>query len=128
LDTLRAAADAGTTFLDTADIYGDGHSERLIGQFLNERTGDFFVATKLGRGPVPGWPENFSRDAVRAHTEQSLSRLGLETIDLTQLHCLPADVLAAGEIFESLGELRREGMIRHFGASVESMDEARICL
>ena len=128
LGTLRAAADAGVTFIDTADIYGGGRSERLIGRFLAERDERFYVATKLGRGSDPGWPGNFTREAVRAHTEGSLERLGVETIDLTQLHCVPYEVLEDGEIFEWLRQLRLDGKIRHFGASVESMEEAALCL
>lgn len=128
LATLRAAADAGVTFVDTADIYGGGRSEELIGRFLRERDEEFFLATKLGRSSTPGWPANFTREAVRAHTEGSLERLGVEAVDLTQLHCIPLEVMADGEIFDWLRELQREGKIRHFGASVESMEEARVCL
>lgn len=133
LDTLRAAADAGVTFFDTADVYGLGRSESLIGSFLAERKAahakeHLFVATKLGRHPEPGWPENFSLPAMRAHTEASLKRLGVEALDLTQLHCVPPDVLKRGEIFESLRTLQKEGKIRHWGASVESMAEAMLCV
>ena len=85
------------------------------------------VATKLGRRNPPGWPANFTRATMRAHTEDSLRRLGVERLDLTQLHCVPPDVMARGEIFEHLRELKREGKIRDFGASVESMDEALVC-
>jgi aryl-alcohol dehydrogenase-like predicted oxidoreductase len=130
--TLRAAYEAGTTFFDTADVYGMGRSETFIGEFLRElgpaRSSGVYVATKLGRFSPPGWPENFSRAGVRLHTEASLKRLGVERIDLTQLHCVPGEVMARGEIFESLRELQREGKIGAFGASVESMDEAAICL
>jgi len=129
--TLRAAYDAGTTFFDTADVYGMGRSETFIGQFLKELgadSGKVFVATKLGRFSPPGWPENFSRMGIRLHTEASLKRLGVERIDLTQLHCVPGEVMARGEIFESLRELQREGKIGAFGASVESMVEALTCL
>ncbi len=129
--TLRAAYDAGTTFFDTADVYGAGRSETFIGKFLNDlgaESAKVFVATKLGRFSPPGWPENFSRAGVRLHTEASLQRLGVERLDLTQLHCVPGEVLAHGEIFESLRELQREGKIGAFGASVESMDEALSCL
>lgn len=128
--TLTAAADAGVTFLDTADIYGLGRSETLIGRFLKERPdrGRFFVATKLGRGPEPGWPENFTRESVFRHTEDSLRRLGVETIDLTQTHCIPVDEIRRYGMFEHLAELQRQGKIRAFGASVESMDEALWCL
>jgi aryl-alcohol dehydrogenase-like predicted oxidoreductase len=133
LDTLRAAADAGVTFFDTADVYGLGRSETLIGRFLAERKaahakGHLFVATKLGRFPEPGWPENFSLTALRAHTEASLSRLGVEALDLTQLHCIPTEVMKRGEVFESLRTLRKEGKVRHWGASVESMAEAMLCV
>jgi aryl-alcohol dehydrogenase-like predicted oxidoreductase len=130
LDTLRAAADAGVTLFDTADIYGLGRSETLIGQFLRGRADRdrMFVATKLGRHPDPGWPENFTRKAIFQHTENSLRRLGVEAIDLTQTHCTPKEVMQRGEVFEHLGELKRQGKIRAFGASVESMDEALLCL
>jgi aryl-alcohol dehydrogenase-like predicted oxidoreductase len=126
--TLRAAVDAGTNFFDTADVYGGGRSETLIGKFLRETRTPIYVATKLGRSSSPGWPKNFTREAIREHTEASLRRLGVEALDLTQLHCVPPDVLQRGEVFEHLRELRREGKIRDFGASVESMDEAQVCL
>ena len=84
LATLEAGADSGINFLDTADIYGLGRSETLIGKFLTGRPDreKFVVATKLGRHPDPGWPENFTRDAVFRHTEQSLRRLGLDRTTL----------------------------------------------
>ena len=128
LATLRAAVDAGTSLFDTADVYGMGRSETLIGKFLAESRAKIFVATKLGRFSPPGWPENFTRDGIRLHTEASLRRLGVEALDLTQLHCVPHDVLAKGDVFESLRELKKEGKILNFGASVESMDEAMTCL
>src|SRR5471032_2693205 len=106
--TLQAAYESGTTLFDTADVYGMGRSEFLIGRFLKETRAPVFVATKLGRFSPPGWPENFSRDGVRGHTEASLRRLGVEALDLTQLHCVPPDVLRRGEIFEHLRELKRE--------------------
>jgi aryl-alcohol dehydrogenase-like predicted oxidoreductase len=127
LATLRAAFDAGTMFFDTADVYGMGRSEEIIGKFLKEVHTPVYVATKLGRFSPPGWPQNFTRETIRAHTEASLRRLGVEALDLTQLHCVPTEVLRQGEIFEHLRELKREGKIRDFGASVESMDEALIC-
>jgi aryl-alcohol dehydrogenase-like predicted oxidoreductase len=126
--TLRAAVEIGTTLFDTADVYGMGRSETLIGKFLRESGAKVFVATKLGRFSPPGWPANFTRETIRAHTEASLRRLGVEALDLTQLHCVPHHVLKEGEVFEHLRELKREGKIRNFGASVESMDEALICL
>lgn len=130
LETLRAAAECGVTLVDTADIYGMGRSEALIGRFLKERNdrARFFVATKLGRRPDPGWPKNFSREFVFKHTDDSLARLGVEALDLTQTHCLPLDVMRQGEVFEHLRELKRRGKIKAFGASVESMEEALACL
>jgi len=131
LATLRAAWEAGTTLFDTADVYGMGRSETLIGKFLKDlpaaRSGAF-VATKLGRFDPPGWPENFSRAGVRQHTEASLQRLGVDALDLTQFHCIPFDVLKRGEVFEHVRELKREGKIRDFGVSVESMEEADFCV
>ena len=105
--TLRAALEAGTTFLDTADVYGMGRSERLIGRLLKETRTPLYIATKFGRFNPPGWPQNFTREAVRQHTEASLQRLGRDAVDLTQLHCLPMDVMRRGEIFEWLRELKR---------------------
>ena len=131
LATLRAAWDAGTTFFDTADVYGMGRSETLIGRFLRETPGargQSYVATKLGRFDPPGWPENFTRAGVRQHTEASLRRLGVDVLDLTQFHCIPFDVLQRGEVFEHVRELKREGKIRDFGVSVESMAEADFCV
>jgi len=124
---LHAAADAGVTFLDTADVYGAGRSETFIGEFLKTRSESFFVATKLGRtGDL--FPDKYTRAGVRAATDASLRRLQIERLDLTQLHCVPPAILQAGEIFDWLRELRAEGKIANFGASVESMDEAHVCL
>lgn len=131
LATLRAAWDAGTTLFDTADVYGMGRAETLIGQFLRETPsarGNVYVATKLGRFSPPGWPENFSRAGIRQHTEASLRRLGVDALDLTQLHCVPFEVLKQGEVFAHLRELQSEGKIRAFGVSVESMAEADFCV
>jgi aryl-alcohol dehydrogenase-like predicted oxidoreductase len=126
--TLRAAVENGITFFDTADVYGLGRSEKLIGKFLKDSSEKIFVATKLGRFPTPGWPQNFSLQAFRAHAEASLQRLGVDVLDLLQLHCLPIEVLRQGEVFEWLRKLRQEGKIRHFGVSVESMEEAQISI
>lgn len=123
---LHAAVDAGIDFLDTADVYGGGRSETLIGRFLAQRSEELFVATKLGRAGL--YPDQYTAANLRAATEASLRRLRVETLDLTQLHCVPPEVLRRGEIFDWLRDLQRAGLIRHFGASVESMDEAHICL
>ena len=129
LNILRAAYERGVSFFDTADVYGAGRSESLIGRFLKEQQpSNLFIATKLGRGGDPGWPDNFSSEAMRAHTEASLQRLGVESLDLIQLHCVPTETLRQGEVFEHLRQLQQEGKIQRFGASVESMEEAHICL
>lgn len=128
LAILKAAATAGTTFFDTADVYGSGRSEELIGRFIKTDPGEFFVATKLGRRGDPGWPQNFTDQAIRRHTEDSLRRLGVDCLDLTQLHCIPKEELQKGDVFQSLRRLKEEGKIKSFGASVESMEEAQICL
>jgi aryl-alcohol dehydrogenase-like predicted oxidoreductase len=128
LGTLQAAYETGVNFLDTADVYGLGRSETLIGKFLKSCPDRIFVATKLGRFPQPGWPANFTIESFRAHTEASLRRLDVEALDLQQLHCLPPEVLKRSEVFDWLRVLQREGKIKHFGASVESMDEALSCL
>jgi aryl-alcohol dehydrogenase-like predicted oxidoreductase len=127
LEILNTAADAGVTFFDTADVYGGGRSEKLIGRFLRDRQNGFFVATKLGR-TSDLYPDHYTRSGVREATEASLRRLALDSLDLTQLHCVPIEVLRRAEIFAWLRELRDEGKIHGFGASVESMEEAQLCL
>lgn len=124
---LRAAYERGVTFYDTANVYGGGVSEQRIGAWLAEdKPEDVFVATKLGRtGP---WAETLTPQAIRAATEQSLKNLGVDTLDLTQLHCIPTETLRTGEVFETLRELKAEGKIRRFGASVETVDEGQLCL
>jgi len=128
LAVLRTAAELGVNFFDTADVYGEGRSETIIGRFLKETRAPIFVATKLGRFPNPGWPKNFTRESVRQHTEASLKRLGVDALDLTQLHCIPEEILKRGEMFTWLDELRREGKIKAYGASVESMDQGLWCI
>jgi aryl-alcohol dehydrogenase-like predicted oxidoreductase len=127
--TLRAAADAGITFLDTADIYGLGRSERIIGGFIRDNPSyKPFIATKLGKNPVPGGSANLTLASFRKHTEASLQRLGVESLDLQQMHCLPLDQLQRGEVFDWLRTLQHEGKIKRWGASVESDEEAKVCL
>ena len=127
-EILSASVAGGVNFFDTADVYGAGHSETLVGKFLKGHPEKVFVATKLGRFSDPGWPENFQRKAMVQHAEASLRRLGVEALDLLQLHCIPQEVLLSGEVFDVLRQLKESGKIKAFGASVESMDEAQICL
>jgi aryl-alcohol dehydrogenase-like predicted oxidoreductase len=123
---LKTALNNGVNFFDTADVYGAGRSETLIGNFLRNQSGSTFVATKLGR--LEGYPDGYSLELFKRCAENSLRRLGRETIDLIQLHCVPVSWLKAGEIFDWLRVLRCEGKIRYFGASVETMEQALICL
>ena len=127
LAILSRAADAGINFFDTADVYGAGRSESLVGRFLRESGRDIFVATKLGRtGEL--YPDHYTEVGLRAATEASLRRLGVESLDLTQLHCVPPEVLRRGDVFAWLRALQAEGKIRRFGASVESVEEGMLCL
>ena len=128
MEILETAREQGITFFDTADVYGDGRSEQFIGKFLRSHSDDLFVATKLGRGSYPGWPGNFTKESMTLHTENSLSRLGLERLNLIQLHCIPTEVMREGEVFDILRDLQKQGKIEHFGASVESVEEGLICL
>lgn len=127
LSILSQAVESGTTFFDTADVYGAGRSEGLIGRFLKSCPHPMTVATKFGRG-ANVYPDHYSADALRESVLASQKRLGVAVIDLLQLHCVPTAVLREGEIFEWLRDLKAEGLIKHFGASVESVEEARICL
>jgi aryl-alcohol dehydrogenase-like predicted oxidoreductase len=128
-EILRLSLDGGVTFIDTADVYGAGHSESLIGRFLKtlpaERTKGLFIASKLGR--LKGFPDGYSESLFRECTRESVERLG-RPIDLHQLHCVPPEALKRGQVFDWLRQLKSEGLIRHFGASVESMEEAKTCL
>lgn len=128
LATIEAALEAGVTFFDTADVYGDGRSERLLGRVLAGRRERAFVATKVGRAHGPDWPGSIGRDMVRRNALASLERLGRDSHDLLLLHTLPAAILKTGEPLAWLAELQAEGLVRHFGASVESVDEALYCL
>jgi len=124
LGVLHAAVDTGVTFLDTADVYGDGRSEALIGRFLRER-GDagVTVATKMGRR-VDQVPENYDRKNFLAWNDRSRANLGVDTIDLVQLHCPPTAVYARAEVYDALDELVEDGRIAAYGVSVETVDEA----
>ena len=127
-EILQTAVDHGVTFFDTADVYGSGISEQRIARFMKQHDRQIFIATKLGRFGDPGWPQNFTLTAMRQHTENSLRRLQVEALDLTQLHCIPTAELQRGDVFDHLRTLQQEGKIKRFGVSVESMDEALICL
>jgi aryl-alcohol dehydrogenase-like predicted oxidoreductase len=122
-EILRTARSLDVNFWDTADVYGGGQSERRIGAFRDKKV--VFVATKLGRnGDIFPNRSGFKKAAVKESLAGSLKRLGVETLDLAQLHTVPPEVLQDGEIFNIMDDLRDAGMMRHWGASVESVDEA----
>ena len=125
---IETAVESGISFYDTADAYGKGRSEELLHKYLKPLAPDAFIATKLGRFPDPGNSENYTFENFRRFTENSLKRLNLDVLDLTQLHCIPTELMESGEVFEWLRELQQEGKIQQFGASVESISEAQTCL
>jgi len=126
IEILRGARALDVTFWDTADVYGDGLSERRIGGFRDRK--GVHVATKVGRGAQFAGMTRYTRARVKESLAGSLGRLGVEVLDLAQLHCVPIEVLRDGEIFTWLDDLRDEGMIRHWGASVQTIEEAMLAL
>lgn len=125
---IMAAADkAGIDFWDTADVYGAGLSEERIGRYIAEHPGDRTIVTKVGRsGDL--YPDGYTKEGVRTSLEGSARRLGVEALDLAQLHCVPTDVLASGDLLSWMEEFEDDGLIKHFGASVETLEEAHIAL
>ena len=122
---LHAAVDAGVTFLDTADVYGDGRSETLIGRLLREvPDAGLTVGTKIGRRADPFVPEAFTLEAIRGWTDRSRRNLGVERLDLVQLHCPPTAVYSDTSVYDALDTLVSEGAIAAYGVSVETCDEA----
>ena len=126
---LSRAVDLGINFLDTADAYGDGASEKLIGRFLKERSDDeIFVATKAGRRLDPHTAEGYNYENLSSFLERSLQNLGLEAVDLLQLHCPPTEAYQQDDTFEALDRLQQEGKIKNYGVSVETVEEAKMAL
>lgn len=124
LALLGASVDAGVTFLDTADVYGDGRSEQLIGRFLAERGREgITVATKMGRR-VEQRPELYTPESFRAWTDRSRANLGVDTLDLVQLHCPPSEVIDADATYDALDALVADGTIAGYGVSVETVAQA----
>jgi aryl-alcohol dehydrogenase-like predicted oxidoreductase len=122
---LHAALDAGTTFIDTADVYGDGRSERIIADVLKERGGERpYVATKAGRRAVPHVADEYNRKNLTAFIDRSLQNLATDCLDLVQLHCPPTEVYYRPEVFGILDDLVQAGKIRNYGVSVEKVEEA----
>jgi aryl-alcohol dehydrogenase-like predicted oxidoreductase len=129
LGALNRAVDLGVNFLDTADVYGDGRSEKLIGRLLKDRPNDgILVATKSGRRLDPHAPEGYDYDNLSDFAERSLKNLGVEALDLLQLHCPPTEVYRQDSTFEALDRLQEAGKVRNYGVSVEKVEEARMAL
>lgn len=122
LAVLGASVDAGVTFFDTADVYGDGRSEQVIGRFLREHP-EVVVATKMGRR-VEQLPEHYTLESFRAWTDRSRRNLGVDTLDLVQLHCPPSAVIDADATYDALDTLVADGAIAAYGVSVETVDQA----
>ena len=124
LTTLHAALDGGVNFFDTADVYGDGRSERLLAKLKRERKERFYIATKAGRRLPQQTAAGYSRKNLTAFVHRSLRNLNTDTIDLLQLHCPPTEVYYRPEVFGILDDMVREGKLRHYGVSVERVEEA----
>jgi aryl-alcohol dehydrogenase-like predicted oxidoreductase len=122
--TLHAALDGGINFFDTADVYGDGRSERLLAKLKKERKEAFYIATKAGRRLPEQTTEGYNRKNLTAFVQRSLKNLQTDTIDLLQLHCPPTEVYYHPEVFGILDGLVKEGKLRHYGVSVERVEEA----
>jgi aryl-alcohol dehydrogenase-like predicted oxidoreductase len=124
LAALHAALDGGVNFFDTADVYGDGHSERLLAKLKKERKEKFYIATKAGRRLDPHTADGYNRQNLTAFVERSLKNLETDTIDLLQLHCPPMEVLYRPEVFGVLDDMVKAGKLRYYGVSVEKVEEA----
>lgn len=126
-EIIDAALTSGINFFDTADVYGAGRSERFLGEAFGGQEGKGpVIATKYGRGPET-YPDQYFLDNLRDAVKRAQDRLQTNSIDLLQLHCIPTEVMAQGEIFDCLRTVQQEGHIKHFGASVETVEEALTC-
>ncbi|GAB3174704.1 aldo/keto reductase [Telluribacter humicola] len=123
-EILNTAVDAGINFIDTADVYGGGESEKAVGRLVRNRSEQIYVATKCGRQLSPHVNDSYTPDALRKFVEGSLKNMNLERLDLIQLHCPPTEVYYRPEIFELFERLKDEGKIDQIGVSVEKVEEA----
>jgi aryl-alcohol dehydrogenase-like predicted oxidoreductase len=122
---LHAAVDAGVNFIDTSDVYGDGRSERFVARLVRERSDvDLVVATKVGRRLDPHTADGYTGANIERFIDRSLTNLRVDTLNLVQLHCPPTDVYYQPDLFEALDGLRDKGKVRHYGVSVERVEEA----
>ena len=127
LAVLSEADHQQLSFWDTADVYGGGLSESRIGAYIRAHPAERIIATKVGRDGAL-YPDSYTKDKVKASLQGSLERLGVEALDLAQLHCVPTEVLRAGDILTWMEDFQQEGLIKAFGASVETMEEAKMAM
>lgn len=123
LRALNRALDLGVNFIDTADVYGDGHSEKLIAKLRRQRTEPFYVATKVGRRSSPHTADSYTKATLTEHVERCLKNLEMDALDLVQLHCPPTDVYYRPDVFAAMDDLQRAGKLRNYGVSVERVEE-----
>ena len=123
-DALFSSLDNGVNFFDTADVYGDGRSEKFIGEILKNTKEKIYVATKAGRRLDPHVSEGYNLNNIEAFIDRSLLNLGIDTIDLLQLHCPPSDICGKSETYEMMDEIVKKGKIKYYGVSVEKVSEA----
>ncbi len=124
LAALHKAVDLGINFVDTADVYGMGHSEQLIARLRKERSEQLYVATKAGRKLDPHVAEKYTPQNIRGFIQESLKNLKVDALDLLQLHCPPGEVYYTPELFDALDGMVKEGLIKNYGVSVEKVEEA----
>src|SRR3989339_1411856 len=124
LEALNIALDSGVNFFDTADVYGDGRSERLLAKLKKERKEKFYIATKAGRRLDPHTADGYNRKNLSSFVERSLKNLNTDVIDLLQLHCPPTQVFYMPQVFGILDDLVKEGKLIYYGVSVEKVEEA----
>jgi aryl-alcohol dehydrogenase-like predicted oxidoreductase len=124
LDALHTEIDRGVNLIDTADVYGDGRSERLVSQVLREQREQIYVLTKAGRRLRPHVADGYNRENLTGFVERSLKNLAVDAIDLLQLHCPPTEVYYRPEVFGILDDMVKAGKIRYYGVSVEKVEEA----
>ena len=123
-EVLKTSLDNGINFFDTADVYGDGRSEQFLGELLKSTSEKIYVATKSGRRLNPHNSEGYNPQNIESFIDRSLKNLGVECIDLLQLHCPPSDVCSKKETFEMMDDIVQKGKILHYGVSVEKVSEA----
>ncbi len=128
LQALERAIDAGVNFFDTADVYGDGHSEELLAKATKGKESEVYIASKFCRAGDIHDPKTYSKEAVTAYLDATLKRLNREQLDLYQIHCPPIEILKDGSVFDVLDELKQQGKISYYGVSVETVEEGLYCL